>query len=496
MRHARLWPLGVALAGALAVWAGGAPGGVVALAAVPEAERLWVVGARAFDDGLYDVAYRELGRFAERAPTDPRRGDATFLRGKAAYALGRYLEALAEFQAGEGVPLQVATPGEPIFWQGESLFRLKRVEEASARYALFLQRYPKSPYVADALYSKGFADLELGRGEDASASFSQLLQDYPKSERTGPATYTLARELVRQNRWADALPLLASFSARYPGSPYLAEVRYLLGLTQIETGRPGDGVRTLEQYIASDPRSDVVPTARLYVAEAQAKAGRLQAALDQYQTLVRTTPAHPLAPQALYQIGDVSVRLGRPADAEAAWTRLRREFPQDPNAGPAGIGLAGLYLKRRQWDAAREVARAVADEGGAERTPALLLWGESALQARRPEEAGQAYGRVVAESNADSPDRYRALAGLALVAEYQKAPSTAREVYQQIAVGASDPELVRWAKGRLLALDSGEATASGHVAPAREGTPPRDDSAASSTPRPRLKPTPPVRPGG
>src|SRR5206468_2397458 len=123
-----------------------ARGGPVAAAAVTEADRLWVVGARAFEDGLYDIAFRELGRFAELAPADPRRGDATFLRGKSAYALGRHAEALAEFQAAERYPLQAITPGEPLFWRGETLFRLKRMEEASTQYASFLRGYPQSIY--------------------------------------------------------------------------------------------------------------------------------------------------------------------------------------------------------------------------------------------------------------------------------------------------------------------------------------------------------------
>ena len=97
MRRTRLWHLGAGVMSALALWTSGGLGGRIVAAAVPEAERLWIVGARAFEDGLHDVAYRELGRFTEVAPTDPRRGDATFLRGKAAFTMGRYADALEEF---------------------------------------------------------------------------------------------------------------------------------------------------------------------------------------------------------------------------------------------------------------------------------------------------------------------------------------------------------------------------------------------------------------
>src|SRR5262249_19125049 len=119
MRQARLRQLAAAIASALVVWLGGDLTARVVTAAMPDAERSWVVGARAFEDGLYDVASRELGRFTELSPADGRRGDAAFLRGKSAYALGRYPEALAEFQTAERYTLEAATPGEAIFWQAE-----------------------------------------------------------------------------------------------------------------------------------------------------------------------------------------------------------------------------------------------------------------------------------------------------------------------------------------------------------------------------------------
>jgi hypothetical protein len=70
---------------------------------------LWARGLRR---GLYETAYRELGRFVQAAPTDRRRGDAALLRGKAAFSMERYAEALTEFDAAETFPLTAATtPG-------------------------------------------------------------------------------------------------------------------------------------------------------------------------------------------------------------------------------------------------------------------------------------------------------------------------------------------------------------------------------------------------
>jgi len=423
-------------------------------AARSEADRLWLVGAGAFDDGLYETAYRELGRFIQAAPTDGRRGDAALLRGKAAFWMERYADALAEFDAAETFPLSgVATMGEPIFWQGETLFRLRRVEEARDRYARYLGLKPGSPYVPEALYARGLAELETGRTDGAIDTFRDFLRGYPNHPRAPIAAYSAARELIRAKRWDDALALLTPYAKNYPASPYLAETRYLLGVAQLEAGRP-EGARTLEQFIAQAPTSDLVPQARMLAAEAQAKAGRPREALEQYQALVRGAPTHALVPQALYRSGELSVRLGRPTDAEAAWATLRRDYPQSPLVGPAGLASARLHEQRRQWEPALQVAQSVADLKGEERPDALMIVGQSALQLRRNPEAAQAYHAVVVEAAPGSKRYFEGLAGLAASLDAATDREGAKRAYREIIDGSPDPDLVRWAKARLAALET------------------------------------------
>jgi TolA-binding protein len=449
-RTRRLAPilLGLAVAG-LALLAGAS----AALAARSEADRLWLVGAGAFEDGLYETAYRELGRFVQAAPTDPRRGDAAFLRGKAAFSMERYAEALTEFDRAEAVPLTVAPPGEAVFWQGEALFRLRRMDEARDRYARFLGLKPASPYVPEALYARGLAELETGRPDGAVDTFRDFLREYPNHAHAPTAAYSAARELIRAKRWDDAVALLTPYAKSYPRSPYLAETRYLLGVAQVEAGRP-EGVRTLEQFIAQSPRGELTPTARLLVADAQAKAGRNREALEHYQALVRAAPTHPDAPQALYQIGEISLRLNRPADAEAAWSTLRRDFPQHALAGPAGLATARLHEQRKQWDQALQVAQSVADRRSEERLDALLVVGQSALQLRRNPEAAQAYHAVIVESPPKSTRYFAGLAGLAASLEAATDRDGAKRAYREIVDTSQDPELVQWAKRRLAGLDA------------------------------------------
>ncbi len=350
------------------------------------------------------------------------------------------------------------------------MFRLRRLEEARDRYVRFLALKPASPYVPEALYARGLAELETGRADGAIDTFRDFLRDYPNHARAPMAAYNAARELIRAKRWEDALAILGSYATRYPGSPYLVETRYLLGVAQLEMGRP-EGVRALEQFISKAPASDLVPTARVLIAEAQAKAGRPREALEQYQALVRATPTHALAPQALYRIGELSLRLNRPTDAEAAWTTLRRDFPQNALIGPSGLATARLHEQRKQWEPALQVAQSVADLKGEERSAALLVVGQSALQLRRNAEAAQAYHTVVVEAPPASKRYFEGLAGLAVALEAATDREGARRAYREIVDTSQDPELVRWAKGHLAAFDA-------PAPPSREA------------PRPKSKPKP------
>ena len=57
-------------------------------AAIEEADRLWLVGERAFADGLYPAARRALERFVAQYSKDSRLPEAVLLLGKARLQTG------------------------------------------------------------------------------------------------------------------------------------------------------------------------------------------------------------------------------------------------------------------------------------------------------------------------------------------------------------------------------------------------------------------------
>src|SRR2546427_11567801 len=79
-------------------------------AAIEEADRLWLVGERAFADGLYPASRRALERFVAQYPKDARQPEAVLLLGKARLQAG---DAQAALEAFKRAQMLTAVPGRP-----------------------------------------------------------------------------------------------------------------------------------------------------------------------------------------------------------------------------------------------------------------------------------------------------------------------------------------------------------------------------------------------
>src|SRR2546426_11859547 len=83
--------------------------------ALDEAERLWLVGERAFADGLYPIARRALERFVVEDPSDTRVSSAMLLLGRSRLAPGGADSALQAVRR-----LRPPAPAPPAKTEGTS----------------------------------------------------------------------------------------------------------------------------------------------------------------------------------------------------------------------------------------------------------------------------------------------------------------------------------------------------------------------------------------
>jgi TolA-binding protein len=436
---------------ALAAQWGGLPGVAPPDAlALEEAGRLWTVGARAFDDGLYALSIRTLERLVERFPGDPRVGEATLLLGKARLSVKAFEPALEAFRRAQGFSPPPGQPGEPRFWEAETLYRMKRYSDAHDLYEQVVIEHQASPIAPDALYGLAWSDLEIKKRDLAVADFRRLLFAHPEHPTAPSATFYLARTLVELKRPDEAVALLQRFAAKYPGHRLVPDSRYLLGQALVAAGAGKDGLHELRAFVQAYPDHDLAPEARRIVTDTVLKKGSKAEQADEYKRLLAQSP--PTA-EALYDAGVIAARLGRRSDSEAAWARLRKEFPEHALAGRAALELAQAAFTRTAWKDASALAQVAAksSEGGV-RAEALVLLGESDLRLKRYPTAYQAFQLAIETPGQEPALRFRALAGSGLVMEEQRQWKQAAKFYDEVAAKSPDKTLRAWAKERRAAV--------------------------------------------
>ena len=415
-------------------------------AAIDEPERLWLVGERAFADGLYPVARRALERFVDRYPSDSRAPEALLLLGKSRLTLGEIEPALDAFRRASAATPRPGQGSETRFWEGEALFRLKRYAEARTAYEEVIRGDASSKFAPDALYGYGWTELELKRPEPAVTAFRDFLQTWKDHSLAPSATYQLARALVDLKRYGEAVPILSGFATKYPNDRRTADVEYLLGWARLQSGDVTTGLANMRTFVANHPNHPQAAEARRLIGQTLTTTGNRGALQTEYASLMSLSPP---TPDALVEAMTIARRLQRPTDEAAAWNKLKADFPKHPLTVKTAGELADAAFKKKDWK--QTITYAQAATAATEDTPraeAWLLIGESELKLKRYPNAAKAFEEVGTIEGGDVGTRYRALAGLGIVREEQKNWSAALTAYEAVGARSPDTALKQWARER------------------------------------------------
>lgn len=418
--------------------------------ALDEADRLMLVGEKAYEDGLYTLSRRMLERFLERFPGDRRAGEGMLLLGKARLSQGSLEAALDAFRKTDGFMPVPGKPQEARFWEAETLYRMKRFTDARASYVRVVSAEPASPLLPDALYSLGFTDLELKRRDAAAADFRRLIKEFPDHSTTPSASIQLARALIESKHADEAVALLEPFAKKYPEHKLVPEARYYLARARLADGDTAEGVAELRAFARTYPGHELAASARRVALDTLLKAGKKKELAEEYTALMALKPQ---TPDSLYDAGMIAVGLDRGRDAESAWARLRKEFPDHSLTARVSLDQAQAAFGKNNFKDALSLGRAAAKSPeDPVRGEALLVVGESEMKLRHPALALPAFQAAADTPGLESALRFRALAGSGLAHEDQKQWTQAAKYYEEVAAGSPDKTLASWAKTRRAAI--------------------------------------------
>ena len=336
--------------------------------------------------------------------------------GLALMALGRYEEAEQAWTALAARPIPPAIARDVAFWHAEATGRKGDATRAEALMRQFTQGGPH-PLLLPGQLRLGWWSLTAGRPREAEAAFRVYLAQRTATERDR-AEAGLALALLSGGDWAEAQKLVAGLVSRRSAlaQPMLFRVaraavdapadvesgpvfQQLLGiqlpaparawvlLVKGESDRARgnrDEARTqFDLAQRADPESVVARQAAVREALVNFELREFAQAMSELTKVVNAkTPPEVRRPALLLQ-GEAAYHAGDHVAAAAAFRRLLTEFPNDPQAPAARLGVAWALLRQGKKSEARrellEFARATPDHPQA--PDGLVLASELALEA-------------------------------------------------------------------------------------------------------------------
>lgn len=123
-------------------------------------------------------------------------------------------------------PASAAAPEAPAASSSESkdldaangLLQAGKFKESFDAYQKFLQAYPASTHVADAMYGLGFSQFSLKNYKAAIATQQKLLKQYPDSAKAPEASFNIANSQIQLADIDGAKKTLRDLISQYPKS--------------------------------------------------------------------------------------------------------------------------------------------------------------------------------------------------------------------------------------------------------------------------------------
>jgi len=391
--------------------------------------------------GLYTSARPAYSRALEEAPS---RSFEAGLREKIALtyvAQEQYPAAVDQYDA---ILAMAQLPGYRArvgYQAAETLMLAGETEEAYARYAEVVERYPTE----EAAYSSLVRLVQAGRPVD------DLLRgkvDY-YAEAYGPAVGALYR-----------------YINAYPDT-HSGDAHWYAGLSYAEAGSTDLAIREFQLLIETHPESARRGDAWLELADLQASTLGVDQALELYREFVDAEPDHPLAPRALWEAGRLLERDNRHGTAAALYTECQSSYPES-DVAPSALFRAGLEHHRAgSPDQAIEAWETVIDQYAAsDRAAPAGLWSGKLLLDQGETERG--LDRL--EHTASSvPDDYYGIRAAELLSAHQPANLSTDSPLTSSQVPPDQPAgvwLARW-----LELDEDEHGATEGLSPRLAASP-------------------------
>lgn len=419
---------------------------------VPEATRATAafrLGEAALREGLFVDAVNALTDFIDNFPPDEHTAHAYFLRGDANLGLGRWNEAIVDFQQYLAL--------KPGLIDSYAYERIGDAQLALGQTAEALNSYTQAANTSRSLVPQlqmrerlATVNISIGNVDAALEQYDAILNVARNAPYRAAIEFYSAEALLNGGRTAEALDRMQLIFDTYPDTVEA----YAAMLALLNNERPVDPlvaanvyfrqgeyqavIDTLNQYTITNTLDAVPAELHLLLGRAYRELGNADAAVIAFQTVIDQYPQDPAFGEALLEQGRTRFLAGDIPGAIERYTAIADNFGYLPEAAEALWRVGFLYGTNENPQAAQQVFERLADEypGTEQAVSGLFLAASTAFSAGDFATAERLYGRIAINTTGeDQAAAYLNAGRLAL--ETNNAPR-APEMLQQAITLAPD----------------------------------------------------------
>jgi tol-pal system protein YbgF len=347
------------------------------VAATAEENRLYRVAEAAFNDKIYDVAERQFGEFLEKFPHSDHADGAQLLLAQAQLNRSKTQEAVRTLQDAL-TKWPDKRPDSFRFWLAEALARDGKFAEGAARYEEVVEKFPRSPYRAQALYGLAFTQLKQNQFDAASGTLGRLGRLSPKSELAQEAELLRGQVDLARGKFVEAEAVFNSVAKQFPKTRVFYRASYWLGQSLAQRKQYDDALKTYAVVTDAFNSKSNKPVDAALAAEAWYATGwvywdtgEFDSAAEAFSAALNGAQSGQLKRDAMLKLSEAYVRGGKLADGVAKLREFLKAHPGDPLADEVQMAIADLLFGHDEFAAAlSEYAQVITNY--AERGSALL----------------------------------------------------------------------------------------------------------------------------
>ena len=124
----------------------------------------------------------------------------------------------------------------------------------------FVNRWPRNPLAAEALFQLARNQFALGRFDEAVGNYRKVVEGFPDSTFAPLAVYEIANCYGAENKQEEMVAQLRDFVTRYPNHPRVGNALYTIASQLERDGKTDEALAAYRDVIASSMSASDVPT--------------------------------------------------------------------------------------------------------------------------------------------------------------------------------------------------------------------------------------------